>query len=101
MNFFNAKRYDEVIDRVKATFEKNPNEVFLHNLLGLSLNGDGKSEEGIEVLKKALNRFPNNIFVLNNIGLVNTSLNNYKEAEEYYKKALQIKEDFLDVCINF
>ncbi len=101
MNFFNAKRYDEVIDRVKPLLRKNPNEVFLHNLLGLSLNGDGKSEEGIKVLKKALNRFPNNIFVLNNIGLVNTSLNNYKEAEEYYKKALQIKEDFLDVCINF
>ena len=110
MNFFNAKRYDEVVARVKPLLRKNPNEVFLHNLLGLSLNGDGKSEEGIEVLigvyndvpmKKALNKFPNNIFILNNIGLINTSINNYKEAEDYYKKALHIKEDFLDACINF
>ena len=100
MNFFNAKRYDEVITRVKPLLRKNPKEVIFHNLLALSLRGDGKTQEGIEILKQALNIFPENIFILNNLGLLNTSDNNYEEADKYFKKTLQIKKDFFDALIN-
>ena len=101
MNFFNAKRYDEVITRVKPLLRKNPKEVIFHNLLALSLRGDGKTQEGIEILKQALNIFPENIFILNNLGLLNTSDNNYEEADKYFKKTLQIKKDFFDALINY
>ena len=56
MNFFNAKRYDEVITKVKPLLKKNPHEIIFHNLLALSLQGKGKTHEGIEILNKALNR---------------------------------------------
>ena len=88
MNFFNAKRYDEVINKVKPLLRKNPNEVIFHNLLALSLQGSGKTHEGIEILNNALNKFPNNIFILNNLGLLNTSDSNYEKAEKYFKKIL-------------
>ena len=101
MNFFNAKRYDEVITRVKPLLRKNKNEVFFHNLLALSLQGNGKPQEGIEILKNALSIFPNNIFVLNNLGLLNTSADNYEEAEKYFKETLKIKDNFFDALINY
>ena len=41
MNFFNAKRYDEVITKVKPLLKKNPHEIIFHNLLALSLQGKG------------------------------------------------------------
>ena len=53
MNFFNAKRYDEVITKVKPLLKKNPHEIIFHNLLALSLQGKGKTHEGIEILNKA------------------------------------------------
>ncbi len=101
MNFFNAKRYDEVINKVKPLLRKNPNEVIFHNLLALSLQGSGKTHEGIEILNNALNKFPNNIFILNNLGLLNTSDSNYEKAEKYFKKILEIKDNFFDALINY
>ena len=101
MNFFNAKRYDEVITKVKPLLKKNPHEVIFHNLLALSLQGKGKTQEGIEILNKALNIFPNNIFILNNLGLLNTSDNNYEKAEKYFKESLKIKHNFFDALINY
>ena len=101
LNFFNAKKYDEVINRVKPLIKKNPGEVIFHNLLALSLNGSGNAEEGIKILNNALRIFPNNIFIFNNLGLLNTSENNYKEAENYFKKALKIKDNFFDTLINY
>ena len=101
MNFFNAKRYDEVINKVKPLLRKNPNEVIFHNLLALSLQGSGKTHEGIEILNNALNKFPNNIFILNNLGLLNTSDSNYEKAEKYFKKILKIKDNFFDALINY
>ena len=89
MNFFNAKRYDEVIVKVKPLLKKIPHEVIFHNLLALSLQGSGKTEEGIKILINALNIFPKNIFVLNNLGLLSTSANNYDKAEEYFNEALK------------
>ena len=101
MNFFNAKRYDEVITKVKPLLKKNPHEIIFHNLLALSLQGKGKTHEGIEILNNALNIFPNNIFILNNLGLLNTSENNYEKAEKYFKECLKIKNNFFDALINY
>ena len=101
MNFFNAKRYDEVITKVKPLLKKNPHEIIFHNLLALSLQGKGKTHEGIEILNNALNIFPNNIFILNNLGLLNTSDNNYEKAEKYFKECLKIKDNFFDALINY
>ena len=62
MNFFNAKRYDEVITKVKPLLKKNPHEIIFYNLLALSLQGKGKTHEGIEILNNALTSFSASFF---------------------------------------
>ncbi len=100
MNFFNLKKYDEVISKVKPLIKKFPKEIIYYNLHALSLSGLGNHEEGKKVLLNIKRSNPNNIFLLNNLGLIETKLNNYKEAQNYLKRAIEIRKDFVDANLN-
>ena len=100
INLYNAKRYEDVIQKGKALIKKFPNQLLFYNATSLSLSAIGKDEEALELLKQALSQQNNNIHVLNNLGLINGNLNRNKLAREYYDKALSINGKFIDALIN-
>ena len=100
MNFYNSKRYEDVILKGKPLIKKYPDQVIFYNAVALSLSALGFHEEALKILNKALKLNSNKIFVLNNIGLVNANKNNNKLAREYFEKALKINENFIDALVN-
>ena len=76
MNFYNSRRYEDVILKGKPLIKKYPDQVIFYNAVALSLSALGFHEEALKILNKALKLNSNKIFVLNNIGLVNANKNN-------------------------
>ena len=100
INYYNSKKYNEVVQKGKILIKKFPNQIFFYNATALSLSALGKSFEALQILKEALNLKPNNIHVLNNLGLINSNLNKNKESREYLEQAISLKKDFVDALLN-
>jgi len=100
INLFNAKKFDQVINKGTVLLKKYPELAILYNLTALAYNAVGKATEAKKILIKILKEEPNNISVLNNLGLTSVELDDNDHAEEYYDKALKLKSDFPDALIN-
>ena len=100
INLYNAKHFEEVVNRGKILIKKYPDQILFYNATSLSLSSLGKNVEALKILKEALNLQNKNIHVLNNLGLINGNLNNLKEARWYYEKALSINQNFIDAILN-
>ena len=74
----------------RKLIELNPKVAFLHNLLGLALNAQKKTDEAIVAYNKGIKIDPNYAMIFNNLALIyyNKSLkdenfkSNIKKAEE-------------------
>ena len=100
INLFNAKKFDQIINKGAVLLKKYPEHAILYNITALAYNAVGKAAEAKKILIKILKEEPNNISVLNNLGLASVELNDNDHAEEYYNKALKLKSDFPDALIN-
>ena len=82
----------------RKLIELNPKVVFLHNLLGLALNVQKKTDEAIVSYSKGIKIDPNYAMIYNNLGLIyyGKSLkgkdfrSNIKKAEDLYKESLKL-----------
>ena len=97
LNFYSAKKYEEVINKGLPLLKKNPQLNILSNLISLSYHNLGEHDKAIVCLEKALQSNSKDISVLNNLGLVHTSIENYEEAENYYKKAISLNPKLLSI----
>ncbi len=100
INLLTAKKYEEVISKVKPLVKKFPNDYIFYNALGMALMNLGQFEASLKTLDKAIKLDEKNIHVLNNLGLVHSYLANYKKANDYYDRALNVKPNFLNALIN-
>ena len=86
MNLFNARKFDQIIDKGTVLLKKYPEHAILYNITALAYNAVGKASDAKKILIKILKEEPKNISVLNNLGLACVELGDNDHAEEYYNK---------------
>ena len=75
----------------KDIISKEPNIVFLHNLLGLIYVAQNKYNLALESYYKGLKIDPQNSQIFNNLGLLYShDIPDNKKAEEYFKKSINL-----------
>jgi len=100
INLFNAKRFNEVINKGLVLIRKFPNQAIFYNITSLAYNAVGNSIEAKKLLNKILEKEPKNISVLNNLGLASFGCGDDDKAEEYYNSALNLNPNFVDALVN-
>ena len=91
VNIFKSGNLSKAEQVSKKLIKVNPDVVFLYNLLGLILSGQGKSEQAIECYEKGIKIDPNFAMIYNNLALLfvnRQSSSDMKKAEIYYKKSM-------------
>lgn len=83
-----AKKFQEATLKYKAALIFDPNSVYTHNALGVSLYNQGKREEAIAAFQKALQIDSNFAKAHNNLGIVLYDQGKREEALAAYQKAL-------------
>jgi predicted O-linked N-acetylglucosamine transferase (SPINDLY family) len=89
---FNAGRYAELESRVHFLLEQYPHSGFVWNVLGTSLQVQGK--ESLPALQKAAELLPDYAEVHSNLGNALQNLRRLDDAVASYRRALEIKPDF-------
>jgi len=95
VNIFKSGNLSKAEHVSKKLIKENPNIVFLYNLLGLILSGQGKSEQAIECYEEGIKIDPNFAMIYNNLALLlvsRQSSSDMKKAENYYKKSILLDE---------
>ena len=95
LNIFKSGNLSKAEHASKKLIKANPNVVFLYNLLGLILSGQGKSEQAIECYEKGIKIDPKFAMIYNNLALLlvnKQSSSDMKKAENYYKKSISLNE---------
>ena len=103
VNIFKSGNLSKAEQVSKKLIKANPNVAFLHNLLGLILSGQGKSEQAIECYEKGIKIDPNFAMIYNNLALLfvnRQSSSDMKKAENYYKKSISLNEKIAEPHSN-
>jgi Flp pilus assembly protein TadD len=90
---FNAGRYDEAAQLFKELLAIDPQNVELHNELGLTLHYSGRSEEALQALSAGLAINPSHQRSWLTTGFVNLRLGNTAEARAALIKARDAGSD--------
>jgi tetratricopeptide (TPR) repeat protein len=90
---FNAGRYDEAAQLFQQLLALDPQNVELHNELGLTLHYSGRSEEALKQLAAGLAIDPNHQRSWLTTGFVNLRLGNAAEARAALLKARDLGSD--------
>jgi len=78
----------------KILINREPNIVFLHNLIGLIYVGMGKINLALKHYEKGLEIDPNFAMIYNNLGLIYThNIVDNKKAEENFKKSISLDQN--------
>ena len=103
VNIFKSGNLSKAEQVSKKLIKANPDVVFLYNLLGLILSGQGKSEQAIECYEKGIKIDPNFAMIYNNLALLfvnRQSSSDMKKAENYYKKSISLNEKIAEPHSN-
>jgi tetratricopeptide (TPR) repeat protein len=89
---YDQRNYPAAIDRLRGVVKKGPDYLKAWDVLGLSLEGDGKLEEAIASYKEAvrLNREqkPQSAWPPLNLGTLYTKMDRLKDGEEMLREAV-------------
>ena len=103
VNIFKSGNLSKAEQVSKKLIKANPDVVFLYNLLGLILSGQGKSEQAIECYERGIKIDPNFAMIYNNLALLfvsRQSSSDMKKAENYYKKSISLNEKIAEPHSN-
>ena len=84
---FNAKKFNHLEVKTKELIKKYLNDANLHNILGVSLQAQGKLEDSIHAYEKAIELMPKFYFSYFNLGNVLKETLSPYEAEKNYKSS--------------
>ena len=101
LNYFKVGDFKYVIKETTKLSNKNPNNSYLKNLLGLAYLETGAKIQAVENFNLAIKLNPKNISALNNLGNAYKYLNKYEKAEKFYLSALKLNPDFIDALNNY
>ena len=100
LNQFNAKNFDEVINKSLQLIKQNPEFVILYNLLGSSYQNKGDFKNAEISFKNGLKLDGNNIALMNNLATSYKNLLEYKKAEDLFYKILELNNKYINAYIN-
>ena len=100
INQYNVGNIRFVIEQAQILLKKYPNNSFLYNLIGLSLQRLGKMEAAIDQFSVAVQIDSKNSAAYNNLGNTYKSLKRYDEAKENYQKSLNNDPNFIHSLMN-
>lgn len=91
--FFTNKQYDRAADLYERLLAFGPNNVEIHNNLGLTLHYLGRSTEALQRLNDGVTVDPENQRIWLTLGFVNSQLGNTEQARTALTTATQIGTD--------
>lgn len=91
-------RFTELESRARLLLDQYPQSGFIWNVLGLSLQMQGKN--GIAALQKATELLPDDADMHCKLGNALSDQNRLSEAEASYRRALKIKPDYAEIHSN-
>jgi len=91
--FFANKQYDRAADSYERLLAFSPNNVEIHNNLGLTLHYLGRSTEALRRLNDGVAADPANQRIWLTLGFVNSQLGNTEQARTALTTATQIGSD--------
>ena len=95
---YNGARYAEVENRTRALLGQYPDDGFLWNLLGASLQLQGK--DALSAFQKTAQLLPDDAEAHYNLGFILGKSGRLAEAEPSYRRALEIKPNHADAHNN-
>lgn len=90
---FIKKNYNSILKSSEEILFKYKKDLFLYNLIGMTLNEVGKKEEALEILLKATKLFPNSSDLFFNLGNIYLENQNQKKAIKSYEKAFGLNNN--------
>ncbi len=100
LNQFNAKNYDEVINKGNILIKKNPEYVILYNIVGSAYQNKGEFINAKNNFKFGLKLDPNNLALMNNLAMSHKNLLEYDLAEQLFVKTLKLNDKYINAYIN-
>ena len=100
LSYYKSNNLIKLESASKKLLKKFPNEIFVYNMLSISLVGQKKYGKAIAVLQKALKIFPKSAEIICNIGNVFNAQKKYGKALKEYEQALSIKPGYAEVYYN-
>ena len=93
-------QHDKVIQQASSLIQDYPKEFILFNLLGVSLEKQGKLQEATVAYEKALKLNPNIPELQFNLGAMLYAQNRYADAIQHYQKSIQLNAKFVEAYFN-
>jgi uncharacterized protein (TIGR02466 family) len=100
LNLFNAGRLPQAEATAKALLKAYPSTFILHNVLGVSLEGQRKFEEAAKAYRDALEIEPKIAEIHFNLGVVLGHLGQTEDAIANYRKAISLKPELTVAYFN-
>ena len=100
INQFNAKNYEDVINKGNTLIKKNPEFVILYNIVGSAYQNIGEYVLAKNNFKLGLKLDPKNLALMNNLGMSYKNLLQYNLAEELFSKIIKLNEKYINAYIN-
>ena len=94
----NAGRHAELESRARLLLEQYPDSGFVWELLGMSLQTQGK--DGLAAMQRATELLPDNAAAYSNLGAIFKSRSRLAEAEASLRRALELKPDLAEAHNN-
>ena len=95
---FYSGRFTELEDRARLLLTQHSGSGFIWNVLGLSLQMQGK--DGVAALQKATELLPDDADIHCKLGNALSDQGRLNEAEASYRRALEIKPDYAEIHNN-
>jgi predicted O-linked N-acetylglucosamine transferase (SPINDLY family) len=100
IQLYNSGNMEEVESVCKKMLTIYPKSLMILNILGGSLNRQGKLQEAIYTFTQAIKLKPDYVDAYYNRGVAFQGLNQPKEAIKNYDKTIQLKSDYVNAYYN-
>lgn len=100
LNIYKTGNFHEAESLNKKMIQENPNEIFLHNFLGITLMAQDKLEDAIKCYENAIKIKSDYAPIYDNLGTIFKIRENYKKAEFNYKKAIKLNNSSAETYNN-
>ena len=100
IELYQSRKLDKAEIETQNLLKQFPDDLTCLNILGVVLDGKGKTEEAIKIYQKALQINENSPETHFNMGSILHKSGKSNEARICYEKAISIKSDFLNAHFN-
>jgi Tfp pilus assembly protein PilF len=100
LNLIELKQYAKAKNFLKKLLEKNKEDFYIYQLLGVIYYNTGNIDKSIKYYNLSLNIKSENAGVLLNLGIIYRSLNDLMKAKKFILKSIEVDPNFLNSYLN-